>query len=196
MKKILCLFMITVTLCGCGSDTQEANTISEENSEYVIYDELDTSVRFTTEEEFLKSSFCKDLRDLGSNIYRFEYDTDRYSLSMIYADASFYEYHLYDNVEEIGIMIDILYDITVSSMGEVQALFNNEKSFMTKADKNGVEYDIFLSTSSYSDEIDYSLIYMPFTNYRVSIHANNNQTTDEILEYFDDFELVEVDEET
>ncbi len=196
MKKLLCILMITSLLCGCSGKTEESSVIEKESSEEIICEELDTSVKFSTEDEFLESSFCKGLRALGSNIYRFEYDKERYSLSMIYADASFYEYHLYDSVEEVGVMIDILHDPTVSSMGEVQALFNNERSVMTKAEKAGIEYDVFLSTSQYGEGTDYSLIYMPFTNYRVSVHANNNNTTqDEILEYFDDFELVEVQEE-
>ncbi len=195
MKKLLCLLMITSLLCGCTGKTYESSIITEESSEVIVCEDLDTSVRFVAEEEFLESAFCKDLRAMGSNIYSFQYDTDRYSLSMISADASFYVYHLYDNVEEVGVRSEMLYDPTVSTMDEVQAIFGNEKSVMTKAEKDGIEYDVFLSTSQYGEETDYSLIYMPFANYRVSIHADNNQTTDEILEYFDDFELVEVQEE-
>ena len=195
MKKLLCLLMITSLLCGCTGKTYESSIITEESSEVIVCEDLDTSVRFVAEEEFLESVFCKDLRAMGSNIYSFQYDTERYSLSMISADASFYVYHLYDNVEEVGVRSEMLYDPTVSTMDEVQAIFGNEKSVMTKAEKDGIEYDVFLSTSQYGEETDYSLIYMPFANYRVSIHADNNQTIDEILEYFDDFELVEVQEE-
>ncbi len=200
MKKRLLLSILTLCfLAGCGqmesqnSNIEQVQTTDPEDE--VICELIDEFETFSTETEFFNSAACERLKGAGIEIYQLQYDTERYSLSQINANVCFYTYCLYDNINNAAVNIEILFDPTISSVTELLAIFDNESGVIRTAEKAGTEYDIYLSSPRYNEELDYSMIYMPFENYSVSIYADNNQTIDEILEYFDDFELVETQEE-
>lgn len=201
MKKRLLLSILTLCfLAGCGqtesqnSNIEQVQTTTDPEDE-VICELIDEFETFSTETEFFNSAACERLKGSGIEIYKLQYDTERYSLSQINTNVSFYTYCMYDNVNNTAVNVEILFDPTISSVTELLTIFDNESGFVTTAEKDGVKYDIYLSSPRYNEELNYSMIYMPFANYSVSIHVKKNQTTDEILEYFDDFELVEVQEE-
>lgn len=200
MKKRLLISILTLCfLAGCGQTESQNSNIEQvqttDPEDEVICDLIDEFETFSTEAEFHNSAAYERLKGSGIEIYQLQYDTERYSLSQINTNVCFYTYCMYDNINNTAVNIEILFDPTISSVTELLTIFDNESGVIRTAEKDGTEYDIYLSSPRYNEELNYSMIYTPFENYRVSIHAKKKQTTDEILEYFDDFELVEVQEE-
>lgn len=193
MKKILCVMTITLMLSGCGS----TGTISEslqESSEVEYIADYETMTSYTSLDEFKGSSFYRGLKEQGINTYTLDYDSERYTLSQISADATFYEYSLYDKVEKQGISCTISYEPAMTDFNVLKSTFYNDSNIITTAENNGVVYDVCLKATPYVDYENYSLLYLPFENYRVSIHAGNQTSADEILSYFNEFTLVPDDE--
>ncbi len=200
MKKRLLISILTLCfLAGCGqtesqnSNIEQVQTTNPEDE--VICELVDEFETFSTESEFYNSAACERLKGSGIEIYKLQYDTERYSLHQVNSNVCFYTYCMNDNLNDIAVNIEILFDPTISSVTELLAIYDNESDFVTRAEKDGIEYDVYLASSKYRDEPKYSLNYMPFENYSVSIYATKSETPEKILEYFDDFELVEVQEE-
>ncbi len=195
MKKFLCLLSVFTMLC-CGSCSEKKNEDSKQESSVVEYiADYETNSTYTSFSAFQVSAFAKKLKENGAEIYMLEYDKSRYNLSEITADGSFYKYVLHDNVNEQSVRITITYDTTMTDIGALQSTFYNDKSYLTTAENNKGIYDVYMLATPYVDYENFGLLYVPFQNYRVSIYAGDNSTANEILEYFDDFELVEAQEE-
>lgn len=200
MKKRLLLSILTLCfLAGCGQTESQNSNIEQvqttDPEDEVICELIDEFETFSTETEFFNSAACERLKGSGIEIYKLQYDTERYSLHQVNSNVCFYTYCMNDNLNDIAVNVEILFDPTISSVTELLTIFDNESGFVTRAEKDGIEYDVYLASSKYRDEPKYSLNYMPFENYRVSIHATKSETPEKILEYFDDFELVEVQKE-
>lgn len=198
MKKLICALTLTVMLCGCGStdvNSPDNSDSTQETTEVEYIDEYETMTTYTSLEEFKGSSFYKGLKEQGINTYTLDYDQERYTLSRIDADASFYEYNLYDNTEQRGVNYTICYSPGTTSFGTLWSTFYNEKNIRTTAENNGEVYEVCLNAIPYVDYEDYGLIYLPFEGYRVSIYADGQTSADEILAYFNEFTLVPDEEE-
>lgn len=198
IKKFLISIFTLCFLAGCGPTEGESSINEQEQTnpeDEVICELVDEFEFFSTESEFLDSPACQRLKETGADIYLLEYDTERYSLSQINVNVCFYTYCLYDNINNTGVSVEILYDPTISDVGTLQSVLGNEKSVIVTAEKDGSEYDVYLSAGLYVDYEDYSLSYIPFENHRVSIYSSAHTSKEDILEYFDDFEFIKVDEQ-
>lgn len=198
MKKLICALILTAMLCGCGStdvNSPDNSDSTQETTEVEYIAEYETMTSYTSLEEFKGSSFYSGLKEQGINTFTLDYDKERYTLSRIDADASFYEYNLYDNIEQQGISYTICYDPTMTGFSMLWSTFYNEKNIRTTAENNGVVYEVCLNAIPYVDDEEYGLLYLPLANYRVSIYAGNQTSADEILSYFNEFTLVPDEEE-
>lgn len=157
---------------------------------YVFVDAEAEDVSFTTKEVFMQSPQYSKMQEEAEEVYLPAYDTERYSLTKIFFRDGSYEYYLYDNTEKQNVSVSVVYNTYISDIGDFEGMLNNEKNIMTEAELNGKTYDVYLATSAYGNIENYGLIYLPFEGYHVTIYAGDDSTADEILEYFDDFELV------
>lgn len=189
MKKLICTLLITSMLFGCGN--AEGNSISdiEPTTERKAVVDYDSTQQFDTIDEFLSSEFCNGLREKDINIYTLSYDEERYEFNKITADGTFYEYRFHDNENNKHIIFSVSYDVRKTTMGYVRSLFDNDKNISTTAENSSGTYEVYLADSPLDSKDNYGLMYLPFEKYMVSIYANDS-TSDEILEYFDDFEIV------
>lgn len=189
MKRLLYLIMITTLLCGCGSSKNNSQLTAETTTKVESIADVDTMRYYSSVSEFLSSEFYDGLSERGINIYTLSYDEERFEFNKINADANFYNYILYDKENEKQISFTVNYDVTMTSMSALRSIFNNDANIRTTAENSSGSHEVYLATSPYDDEVNYGLLYLPFEKYVVSIYAYNSTDT-EILEYFDDFELV------
>ncbi len=192
MKRLTALLLTTAFLCGCGSTESKNESVSEVESTTVeINCYLENDVKaYTSVEEFNNSTFYDNLKKQNINVYDIMYDSERYDLVQIVTDALFYEYQLFDNETQLMVDYTVNYDKTMGNMNELMSIFDGDRNILTTATNNIGTYEVYLVTPSFMEEEDYGLVYLPFENYVVSIYAGNNASSDEILSYFDDFELV------
>ena len=201
MKKLICTFMITTMLFGCSSADTENSSITEENKietkesitetkdEEKMYVDEDTVIIYETQEEFRNSDFYNKIKNEGFTPYLLEFDEERYEFNNIRADKSWYDFYLYDIQTSKNVCISTIYNSGIEAMSELQETFGNEDDIVTTAEINGQTHDVLLSQRPYVDYVEYSLFYLLEEEYLISINVDN-ATSDEILEYFDDFELV------
>lgn len=201
MKKLICTLMITSMLFGCssadvdnGSVTEEnkietIENITETNDEVKMYVDEDTVIVYETLEEFRNSEFYSKMKAEGHTPYLLEFDEERYEFKNIRADNSGYDFYLYDNQTSKNVCISTIYNSGIETMSELQNTFGNVDDIITTAERNEQHYDVLLSKIPYVEYEEYSLLYLHADEYMVSINVDN-ATSDEILEYFDDFELV------
>jgi len=201
MKKLICTLMITTMLFGCSSADTENSSITEENKietkesitetkdEEKMYVDEDTVIIYETQEEFRNSDFYNKIKNEGFTPYLLEFDEERYEFNNIRADKSWYDFYLYDIQTSKNVCISTIYNSGIKTMSELQETFGNEDDIVTTAEINGQTHDVLLSQRPYVDYVEYSLFYLLEEEYLISINVDN-ATSDEILEYFDDFELV------
>ena len=199
MKKLICALTLTVMLCGCGNS--ESTSVSEKNmvSDAVVVEgcsgDEDRRITYDSLDEFRGSTFYRTMKESGYTPYMLQYDEERYTFERIVSDAKFYEYYLLDNIAEKVVCYEIQYDsykVNVEQFGENAP---TERNIKTTAERDGQVYDVYLSTSAYTDEVNYYLNYLPFEHYEVSFSVGNNSTADEILAYFNEFTLVPDEED-
>lgn len=197
MKKLITISLLTLMLFGCGNSADKSSSEVETTTEVeVIADESiadeDTSSTYETFDEFQNSSFYAKLIEDGITPYHPVYDEERFSLSQIMADASFYMYCFYDSETEQGVKYCVTYDWTIADMSSLQSTFYNDSNILTTAiSSNGAESEVLLNADAFSDTENYSIMYLPYPNYRVSIHTNNDSTADEMLALFSEFSIAE-----
>lgn len=204
MKKLIVLILTAMLLCGCAegkSENSKAEPVTFDAGSYEKEeDSIDsvTSMVYDSINAFKASEFISNMKSEGYTPYYLDYDQERYTFNSIIVDGSFYNYRLYDNVEKKGLDYTISYASTYETVDDLAKSANYyDKNIITTAQRNGVTYDVYLSTSPYNfvpdnpePVLDYWLLYIPFPEYQASIFVDGDTTTDEILSYFDDFELV------
>lgn len=208
MKKTLLISMImSALLCGCGNAHKEPSTNSNNSSEASIsetsnqqktevpddeevhIDESDMEF-FESLDEFKKTEFYNKMKEEGFTPYLLEYDEERYSFCSIVTARNYYEYILYDELNEKNVYCAVHYDTYMKDVSEFGVNAIAVDSIITTAERNGKKYDVYISSSILTDERNYLICYLPFDKYKSIISADGAETPDEILEYFDDFELV------
>ena len=201
-KTLLFAIILSAVLFGCGKDCNESSTNTNNSSETsnqqeteasdveeVHIDESDMEY-FENLDEFKRSDFYANLVSSGITPYLLQYDEERYELQMIYAEHEFYTFMFNDNVSDHYVRYTIDCDTYMKDVSEFGVNAIAVDSIITTAERNGKKYDVYVRSSTLTDERNYSLSYLPFDRYGASISIGNAQTPDEILEYFDDFELV------
>lgn len=158
---------------------------------YTFIDAEEVSdISYSTVNEFKGSTFCSTMKSDGYTPYLLEYDEERYSLVRLSSEKTWYTYNLYDNIEKKNISYTIMYDSYVEKIEDfAEYSGGTSEDIITKAQRNGTEYDVYLSKTPYIEDTNYGLLYIPAEGCEACIYAYNS-TSDEILEYFDDFELV------
>lgn len=158
---------------------------------YTFIDAEEPETIFDTVDEFKASSDYQAIKSQAETLYLPEFDTERYSVTRIKPLDGSYEYRLHDNTEDINITLSVIYTTYIRDIKEIQEMLPYEKNVLTTAEAWGKTYDVYLITSKYSDNENYSLSYLPYEGYHVTISTGESyMPTDRILEYFDDFELV------
>lgn len=207
MKKLICMLMITSMLFGCGVVETENSPVIEETTLIVepptikternaesddgvvaLIDE-ETSSKYGTIEAFKNSEFYNQIKTDGFTPYLLEYDEERYTFQKMNTDAKWYSYVLYDKVADKNITYTLKYDRYIDNIEDLSENNLSDRNFASTAERNGVTYEVYLSTSAYKETDNFFLHYVPVEGYIASMNAEQ-ATSDEILEYFDDFELV------
>lgn len=206
-KTLLFAIILSAVLFGCGKDYNEPSTNTNNSSEASIseiskqqeteaseveevhIDEGDMEF-FESLDEFKKTEFYNKMKEEGFTPYLLEYDEERYTFCSIVTARNYYEYILYDELNKKNVYCAVHYDTYKTSVDQFGANAISVDSMTTTAERNGKKYDVYISSSTLTDERDYLLCYLPFDKYESIISTNHAETPDEILEYFDDFELV------
>ena len=127
MKKRIYVLALTMLLCGCGAnrtDLKEMETTTlnptiasvettetPETATNKIYDvELKTSTEYGSFEGFLRSDFCKKMRQDGFTVYALSYDEERFTGKGVTSDACFYKMGFRDALSEKGVICTITYN--------------------------------------------------------------------------------------
>ena len=186
MKKFLCLLMTTFMLFGCAEITESSKADSVKIAE--SHNEINGVSSFESFDEFFSSDICAKMKEEGFTPRALNYDSEKYELMGIESDSHFYDITLKDIKTNELIIYTVTYDYNHNTSQNVQAEGNVST---VSAEKNGESYDLRIENQN-----GYSLSYDLNAGYKVTINRTDNNTTqDEILEYFDDFELVETQEE-
>lgn len=199
MKKLIYALTLTVMLCGCGNS--ESTSVSEKNmvSDAVVVEgcsgEEDRRITYDSLDEFRGSTFYRTMKESGYTPYMLQYDEERYTFERMVSDAGFYIFCLKDSLTDKAVQCTITYDTYVTEMSQLQEIFPYEKNILTTVERDGEVYDVYLVTSPYDEVENYSLSYLPYMGYEVSIRVGNNSSADEILAYFNEFTLVPDEED-
>lgn len=194
MKKLICALILTAMLCGCGNSESasisDESLVTENNVIQGCDGDEDISATYNTLRDFRVSTFYSNIIKSGCTPYVLEYDEERYTFEKIISNAGFYMFILNDNVTDKEIHCTITYDTYVKNISQLQEIFPYENNILTTAERDGEVYDVYLITSQYDEIENYSLSYLPYAGYEVSISAGDDSTADEILSYFNEFTLV------
>ncbi len=208
-KNLIGICLIAVMLCGCGAATKkEDKTTSKateisESQEMSLSDEMivedmvdeDTKLWYDTDEEFLSSVFCADMRQDGYVPCLLSYDKEHYELDKISSSAHTYVFYLLDKTLNVGVHYSISYDVYERTASELCAnKTQKDEDSIVSVDKDGVSYDVYISKTPYIDYDQYGILFLPSDGYKVSIYADAS-TPEEALAYIYEFDLVPVTEE-
>ena len=214
MKKIIYALTAVLLLCGC-TPTDSGSSVSEEMSQTTVTtaaavdetsqttaevttldvyidEESDDSMDFASIDEFIKSDKYEEIIYKGYRMYYPEYDESKYTLSGIstVGRGNFYSFIYNENSSEEYIRITVKYNCSYETPEEYGNNMRVKNGMATTAESGGKTYDVYLVTSTIDTVDNYSLIYIPEERYIVTLNAGNASTTDEILQYFSEFELV------
>ncbi|MBQ7003520.1 MAG: hypothetical protein IJN57_06090 [Oscillospiraceae bacterium] len=213
MKKRIYVLALTMLLCGCGAnrtDLKEMETTTlnptiasvettetPETATNKIYDvELKTSTEYGSFEGFLRSDFCKKMRQDGFTVYALSYDEERFTGKGVTSDACFYKMGFRDALSEKGVICTITYNAYQKTAEELHKnKWDTSGDSIVTVEKDGVNYDVYVSKTILVDYDEYSIIYIPFEGYTLSIRASAS-TPEEALAYIHEFDLVPVEEGT
>ncbi len=203
MKKTAIIILSSFLLCGCGESennkvskteitsltTASVEEATEEETVIVMVDE-DTSVTYDSVDVFKCSSFYSNIKAEGRVPYLLEYDDERYTFKNIISDLGFYTYILYDNTEQRLVSYEIIYNTPVKNISEHAQMFSDSLNEITSATNEEGTYNVFLSSSKYNVQENYTLSYLPSDGYQVTLKVGDNSSKEDILSYFDDFKLI------
>lgn len=196
MKKMLVLLMcMSLLLCGCSefTDGGGSSAVKETFPEY--YADEETRIRYGSESEFLTSDFCDRMKRDGYTVYLLSCNEEQYEFQEIVSDGSFYKYILAD--KETGAELECSLSYHVEYLKHPSDAFANaddtSKDSLTTVEKDGREYDVYISRTPYVEEDEYGIVYLPFDGYKMSIYAGAS-TPEDALAYIHDFDLVPADE--
>ena len=211
MKKRIYVLALTMLLCGCGAnrtDLKERETTAlnptiasvettdtqETTANYICEVDLNRSVEYGSFEGFLRSDFCKEMRENGYTPYAISYDEERYELKGVRSDPGFYVMGFRDkyNPDGKGVSCTILYNAPEKTASELSRnKWDTSGDSIVTVEKDGVNYDVYVSKAILVDYDEYSIVYIPFEGYTLSIRASAS-TPEEALAYIHEFDLVPV----
>ncbi|MBE6826091.1 MAG: hypothetical protein E7511_04310 [Ruminococcus sp.] len=210
MKKRIYVLALTMLLCGCGSQqvppeetvlttTQPEEIVETKNTEStpletVLEVDLNTTTQYGSFEGFLRSDFCKKMQQDGFTTYALSYDKERFVERGMMSDASFYTMGFNDknNPEGRGVVCTITYNAYEKTAEELAGnKWDTSGDSIVTVEKDGVKYDVYVSKTILVDYDEYSIIYIPFEGYTLSIRASAS-TPEEALAYIHEFDLVPV----
>lgn len=191
MKRYLCLLLaLSVLLCGCGKEVSAPDSSSVSGIQACV----DNTVYYTTVSEFLESDFCDTMKEKGFTPYLLSYDESRYEFSRMSSDADFYEFHLMDTETDSSIIITITYDSYFETAEDFAVnKTTTDGDIITTVEKDGQTYDVYISKMPYTPDTCYSIGYIPFPDYKLSLHSNR-ATPEAVLEDFQAFTLITQEE--
>ncbi len=201
-KRLIAICLLTCMITGCGVAEENKseqmvetvqNTVSDTEEE-IICALPDTTVYYDSEQAFLASDFCYEMQQKGYEPYLLSYDKERFEFCQMWSDASFYVYALIDKNNGAGVDYTITYETHERTASELnQNTADKSGDSIVTVEKDGSSFDVYIAKSPYIDYDQYSIQYLPFTAYRVSIHARAS-TPEEALAYIHEFDLVPVEE--
>ncbi|MBQ7013730.1 MAG: hypothetical protein IJN11_07445 [Oscillospiraceae bacterium] len=209
MKKQAFVLALAMLLCGCSANQtkpkeMETTTLNPtiasvettetpETATNKIYDvELKTSTEYGSFEGFLRSDLCKKMQQDGFTVYALSYDEERFTGKGVTADACFYMMGIRDALTEKGVICSITYNSYVKTAEELSRnAWDTSGDSIVTVEKDGVNYDVYISKTPYVDYDEYSIAYIPFEGYILDIHPRAS-TPEEALAYIHEFDLVPV----
>ncbi len=198
MKKYLSIVMFCVLLTGCGAaeetlvkkEMNMQSAASDSEQDKIVCALPETTIYYDSEAAFLASDFCAEMQQKGYTPYLLSYDEERYEFCQMWSDASFYVYSLIDKTEDEGVTYTISYETYERTATELnQNKADKSGDSIVTVEKDGMSYDVYISKSPYIDYDRYSIQYLPFMEYKVSIHAGAT-TPEAALAYIHEFDLV------
>ncbi|MBQ7003523.1 MAG: hypothetical protein IJN57_06105 [Oscillospiraceae bacterium] len=207
MKKRIYVLALIMLLCGCGSQqvppeetvlttTQPEKIVETQDTETtpletVLEVDLNTTTKYGDFEGFLKSDFCKEMRENGYAPYAISYDEERYELKGVTADGCFYSMGFRNKQGGKGVYCAISFG-SYETVDDLTAnVWDTSGDSFATVDKNGVSYDVYIAKTPYIDYDVYAISYIPFSGYKMYIHADAS-TPEEALAYIHEFDLVPV----
>ncbi len=208
MKKRIYVLALTMLLCGCGSQqvppeetvlttTQPEEIVETQDTETtpletVLEVDLNTTTKYGSFEGFLRSDFCKKMQQDGFTVYALSYDEERFTGKGVTSDACFYMMGIRDALTEKGVICSITYNSYVKTAEELSRnAWDTSGDSIVTVEKDGVNYDVYISKTPYVDYDEYSIAYIPFEGYILDIHPRAS-TPEEALAYIHEFDLVPV----
>ena len=197
MKKI-CVLLAAIVCCGCSSASNSISSNDETVTtiENTILDEyVDAAVQeynLATMEELIDSPIYDDVVKNDCVLLYPKVDDSKYTLYDIEANelGGWYAFYFIENETGKSIIYDISYGTKISDIEEFSSNHGANKTIMATAESGGNTYEVCLTTTTFDQQENYVINFIPEDNYFISLRAGNASTTDEILQYFPEFELV------
>lgn len=205
MKKYLSLLMCILALVSCGknvADEEKANvaettvvispkeTTNVREDEVISCDIIDTTFYNSIEE--LKEAYSAaqgysaDEKDVDFP-YALAYDENKYEPDKIYAEPNNYHHYSFKD-KETGkyVTIGISYATYLTGIEQYFEENPNAEPYTIETEKES--FNVALLKTPYIPEENYGVLYIPKEHFEVTIYADYS-TKEEIIEYFDDFEI-------
>ena len=214
MKKHIYVLALTMLLCGCVSQqvppeetvlttTQPEEIVETQDTETtpletVLEVDLKTGMQYGDFKGFLRSDFYKKMQQDGFTTYALSYDKDRFVERGMSSDACFYTMGFDDKnkPDGWGVVCTITYNAYEKTAEELAGnKWDTSGDSIVTVEKDGVNYDVYISKTPLVDYDEYSIAYIPFEGYTLDIHASAS-TPEEALAYIHEFDLVPVEEGT
>lgn len=205
MKKYLSLLLCTLALTSCGKAVADDEKADVAETTVVILPEETTNVRedeaiscdiidttFYNSIEELKEAYStpQAYRADGEETvfpYTFSYDESIYDIYTIYTTRSgSHSYVLINKENGKNVEIGIDYTSYLTGVDEYIETYPNAEPYTIETEKES--FNVALLKTPYIPEENYGILYIPKEHFEVTIYADYS-TKEEIIEYFDDFEI-------
>lgn len=197
-KRILISLLALSMMAGCGEAEKSGDNTSAVSDNDTVDVWIDDAKIYEKEADFLNSGYFSPgnarIAESENDPIIVEWDEERYEFVQITSYPSCYYYYLRE-IESQNVVEICITPTDYKTIDDVYNAFGNSKSIITTAASHEQTFDIMVTTSEYHAEENYRISFLPMSGYRASISLSGGATKDEILEYFDDFELVEVSEQ-
>lgn len=195
MKKLLCMFMITSLLCGCGKNEQDntdstADQLAATEASSIACGPI--NYYFESIEEFKASEFYTEFTEKGYVPYIPVYDEERYTLDKVYSIQGELEYAYFFTDSNDGEPVEyyIRHNVEACDVFEMAEAGLYDRTYAETVEFGGVSYDIFIHATEYDGTLNHAVECYTYPDCQIHMWAGLNATKDEAIECFGDFTLV------
>ncbi len=202
MKKILpVLILSALVLFSCGESNASNKSVLDQNEpltteiiekddEDIIDDESEDEFEtFDSFEAFKDSDLYNNLEKRGITPLKLQYNENDHLLKGIQAAEDYYECYFEDLVSGKRMVFILKYNTEYNSAEEYGNDLMIAEEFTTTVEVNGNNYDVYVA-STVMDETDHLLTCKFSEDCFVVLCGVDPLSSDELLQYFSEFELV------